>query len=99
MKTYWLSFRIANDTNYDVRYDKLVETIRVSASKWWLETTAFIVFSSNYEIDALATRVNSAINTAKDVAVIGMPDFKTARVLGAAKDDDIFALIPFIKRG
>jgi hypothetical protein len=42
MKTYWLSFRIANDADYDTRYDKLVETIRTSASKWWLETTAFL---------------------------------------------------------
>jgi hypothetical protein len=97
MKTYWLSFRIADDATYDTRYERLLEAIHTPASKCWLETTAFIIFSSSHDIDALAARVKGAINATKDIAVIGMPDFKSARILGASQDDDIFALMPFIK--
>lgn len=97
MATYWLSFRIKDDATYSERYNALVETVRVNSSKWWLETSSFFVFNSSDGIDDLATAVKYAIDEAIDIVLIGMPDFKSARLIGANKDQDIFALIPFVK--
>jgi hypothetical protein len=96
--TYWLSFRIADDATYEDRYNALVGSINSVSSKWWVDTTAFFVFRSETNIDDLATRIKSTINPTKDIVLIGMPDFKSARIIGAYQDPDIFDLMPFTKK-
>lgn len=99
METYWFSFHIENDSTYQQRYDRLIESIRDKLNgKWWLETTSFIIFQSNSNIDTIALAVKAAFNPNKDIAVIGMSDYKSARLIGASKDPDIYDLMPFIKK-
>lgn len=98
MATYWLSFRIADDATYEDRYNALVASVNTASTKWWVETTAFLVFSSEMSIDDLSARIKRTINPAKDIVLIGMPDFKSARIIGAYQDPDIFELMPFTKK-
>lgn len=97
MSTYWVSFRIKAGSGYQQRYDNAVEAIRLKATKWWLEPTSFIVFNSEYSIDQIAAAVKAEINTSTDLVIIGMTEFKSARLIGHNEDPDIYDLIPFIK--
>ena len=97
MAVYWLTFRLASDATYSDRYDALKESIRGMASAWWYEPSSFFLFESSEDIDRVAANVGSVINAAKDIVLIGMPDYKSARVLGASTDKDLFKLMPFTK--
>ena len=97
MATYWLSFRIEDNRTYAQRYEALVDAVRQVSTKWWVDTTAFLVFESSSGIDAIAAAVEAAVDTSVDVVLIGMTDFKSARILGNNQDNDIFAVIPFLK--
>lgn len=98
MATYWLTFRLAADASYDRRYEALVETVRNQTKKWWLETSSFFLFESDGDIDAVAKSVKAAINPSTDIVLIGMPDYKSARIIGASTDKDLFELMPFTKK-
>lgn len=100
MATYWLSFRIADDAGYSDRYDKLIETVKAlkTGNNWWFETTSFFIFDSEHNADGIAASVKKAISPTVDIAILGMTDFKTARAIGAVKDQDIFTLVPFMKK-
>ena len=98
MATYWITFRLAENATYTRRYDELVNAVRLLSTKWWVDATSFIVFASNETIDSVAETVQNAINLKTDIAVVGMPDYKSARLIGETDDEDIFALIPFIKK-
>lgn len=97
-KTYWISFRLHDDNTYDKRYSDLVETIRKVSSTWWVEPSSFIVFGSEYDISTIAGSVKTAINPDTDMTLIGMPDYKSARLIGVNEDEDIVKLIPFVKK-
>lgn len=98
MAAYWISFRLADDRDYTQRYEALMEAIRQLSTKWWTEPTAFIVFESASKIDAVATAVKQVIDEAVDIVLIGMPEYKDARAIGAIQDGDIFTLMPFTKK-
>lgn len=98
MATYWLSFRLNDDSTYDERYGSLIETIREQAISWWVDTTAFIVFDSQLKIDGIAGSISKVINNSTDLVILGMPDYKSARLIGETEDEDIFKLISFIKK-
>lgn len=98
METFWISFRIADTNTYNDRYEALIETIRSVASKWWLEPSSFIVFSSSQKIDNIAASLKEAIDPEIDLAILGMPDYKSVRLVGLTEDPDIFKLIPFAKK-
>ncbi|MBA2125509.1 hypothetical protein DLM45_04620 [Hyphomicrobium methylovorum] len=95
---YWLTFRIHHDADYEHRYNRLVDLIQSLTTKWWAEPTAFIVFRCDLDIDTLAGRVKAKIDPSKDLALVGMPDYKSARLIGASSDKDIFELMPFVKK-
>ena len=97
MATYWLSFRLKENSTYSDRYDALVETIRVNSMRWWPETSSFFVFETVATIDELAMHVKKQIDPGTDLVLIGMPVFKSARLIGKNDDQDIFDLIPFVK--
>ncbi|MER8965662.1 hypothetical protein NKI25_08045 [Mesorhizobium sp. M0808] len=98
MATYWLSFRLQVDGTYNERYKNLTDTVRKLSTKWWVEASSFIVFASASEIDRIASAISDVIYNDTDVAILGMPDFKSARLIGHHEDNDIFELIPFIKK-
>lgn len=98
MKTYWFAFRLNHDIDYNDRYDRVMNTLKgLSDGKWWVEPSAFVVFRSDLNIDAVASEISAAMDTRVDVGLLGMSEIKAARVLGASNDDDIFEFMPFAK--
>ncbi|MCA0058387.1 MULTISPECIES: hypothetical protein [unclassified Mesorhizobium] len=98
MATYWLSFRLQDDRTYNQRYENLTETVERLSTKWWVEASSFIVFASEAGIDKIASEIADVIYIDTDLVIVGMPEFKSARLIGHHEDDDIFELMPFIKK-
>ncbi|HUQ36846.1 MAG TPA: hypothetical protein VM144_10775 [Aestuariivirga sp.] len=98
MAVYWITFRLEDNPTYSKRYKAFTDEVNRLSSKWWVEPSSFFVFESSYTIDQIATALKTTISTSVDLVVIGMPDIKAARILGDFKDQDIFELIPFIKK-
>jgi hypothetical protein len=101
MATYWVTFRIENQTiggrTYDERYRGFQEAVRQRTTHWWLPPTSFIVFDSESDIDTLCRYLQAPLSRAHDVFLIGMPDYKSARIFGVNSDRDIYKLMPFLK--
>lgn len=98
-ETYWVTFRIADTGDYDSRYQQFVDAVRgVTDAMWWTEPTSFILFRSNHGIDDIASALAAPLRLSEDLAVVGMPEFKDARAIGATKDGDLFKLMPFTKK-
>lgn len=98
MAVYWLTFRLKDDRDYARRYDELTEGVRRISSRWWPEATSFLLFDSDQTIDDVADHVRDLIDERGDLVLIGMSEFKSARVLGPVRDADLFALMPFTKK-
>lgn len=98
--TYWVSFKIHDDSGYQSAYNRLSEAIKeaISDQKWWLETTSFYLFKSELDINTISRSIKLALRQDRDLAVIGMTEYKTGRVVGNCADDDIFHLAPFMKK-
>jgi hypothetical protein len=97
MNVYWLSFCIAKDATYQDRYDALDAMIGSLTVRWWKETTSFILFSSERSIDEIAAFVESVIDIDQDIVLIGMPQVKSARIIGSWTDPDLTELMPFVR--
>lgn len=91
MSVYWLTFRLEDDE----RYGFLLDAVDRVSESWWIEPSSFFLFDSGCDIDSIASRVSRAIDTAKDVVLIGIVDSKTARVIGNVTDPMLFHLMPF----
>jgi hypothetical protein len=98
MAVYLLTFRLNEDSDYAARYDRLVEAVRETSKGWWVESTSFILFDSDQNIDDLAATVKANLKPAVDLALVGMRDYKSARAIGAITDDDLYVLMPFTKK-
>jgi hypothetical protein len=99
MSAYWLTFRIRDDDGYEAAYNKLINAIKECVDgEWWFETTSFYTFQSEMAAGAIATHLKAAIRPDRDLVVLGMPDFKTGRVIGHCADQDLFKIIPFMKK-
>lgn len=98
MATYWLTFRLQDDSTYSERYSALEEAVRTNASEWWFEASSFYLFTSELEVGELASEIKSAIRPSTDVAVLGMTEFKEMRVIGHNTDNDIYKIVPFAKK-
>lgn len=98
MAVYWLTFRLEENASYSHRLSALEEAIKSLATKWWLEPTSFYVFESASDMDAVARTVKGEIDPSVDLVLIGMPYVKSARLIGASHDGDIFELIDFAKK-
>jgi hypothetical protein len=101
MSSYWVTFRIAdrvvNGRTYDVRYEALKDAIKRHASKWWLEPTSFIAFSSANDIGAISAACKAAIVPQYDMFLIRKMDEKSAIICGANEDRDIYEMMPYLK--
>lgn len=100
MKTFWVSFRIKDDAGYDDAYKSLTDALQgvADATCWWFETTSFYIFNSEYSTDQVANHIKANIRPDRDLVVLGMPNFKGGRVIGHCEDQDIFRLIPDMKK-
>jgi hypothetical protein len=99
MNTYWVTFRLHDGNDYSYRYKLLTDEIQSLATggKWWLEPTSFVAFSSSFDIDTVAARIAGTISKSLDLVLVGMSDYKSARVIGANGDNDIYDLMPFAR--
>lgn len=97
---YWVTFRIASIGNYDARYQRLDNALSAITddSKWWIESTSFYLFRAELDIDGVASVVAGALDLSHDLALVGMPEVKAARAIGATEDPDLFRLLPFAKK-
>lgn len=71
MASYVISFRIHKDSNYQERYDSLVEQIK-KCEKSWLETTSFALVRTSETLDTLEHRLyyKSTIISSKDLLFV-----------------------------
>jgi len=97
MRTFWLSFCIADDVTYSDRYDALEAAVSGLAVQWWKETTSFILFSSERTIDEIASFVEAAVDPDQDVVLIGMTEVRSARIIGAWTNPALTELVPFVR--
>ena len=99
-EAFWVTFRIASTGDYDARYKKLNDDLSAisDSGKWWIESTSFYLFESALSIDDVAQTVANAFDPERDLALVGMPNFKSARAVGAITDGDLFKLLPFAKK-
>lgn len=99
LRTYWVSFRIADNYDYDARYRGLIDDIKsLIDGKYWDETSSFILFSSTSSIDTVVSSLKNSIDEDEDVILVGCTHFKTMRVIGNSQDDDIFSLVDFASK-
>lgn len=98
-KNYWITFRIEENGSAASRRDALYEAVQslTPDGKWWVEPTSFILFSSEEEIGSVADTVRAVIDESQDIVLIGMPDFKSARIIGAWTDQDLTKFLPFVR--
>ena len=98
MPNYLISFRISDEADYDKKYAALIADMLTTATRWWDETTSFLIIEDETEIDVLAEVAKSAIDPSSDTVLIRQLDAKRARVVGVVHDEDLFVLMPYCKR-
>lgn len=98
LNLYWVSFRVEETGNHAARRKALEEAIKdCTSGTWWKDPTSFVLFQSDLAINIIAGHLKTAIDEDTDIAVIGMPNFKSARVIGNVVDADLFSLWDWIK--
>lgn len=100
MKTYWVTFRIQQTGDHAARYQELIDVLNeVSGDTWWIEPTSFVMFRSGDTIDTISAWLKASINPSKDIILVGMADFKSARAIGNLEHfATLQGLMPFVKR-
>lgn len=97
-KLYWVTFRIADVGNWKARYGAVQQAVKeLTLGSWWTDPTSFIVFQSDQTIDTIAAHIRAALDPDQDIAVVGMPNIKSARVVGNVEDPDLFTLWDWIQ--
>jgi len=99
MTVFTVSFSITFDDSYSQRYDSFMEQVK-QGGKWWAETTSFVVVQTDETIDAFCSRiyVKSDFNATKDRYLVLDANAKDGRYRGVNTDDDLFTLIPYVKK-
>jgi hypothetical protein len=95
MAVYWLSYRIEEDATGDERREKLVNEIQfdIATTRYWLETTSFIVFENSKRIDVLAHRFRDIIDQRVDGFLMRAMERRVAYICGNWSDQDIITLM------
>jgi hypothetical protein len=101
MTIYWITFHIEEEIvggkNWNDRYNALIAAIDRNSSRWWYETTSFIVFDSISSIDGLAYKFKATIAPSKDLFLLRVMDSRSARVCGRITDQTIFMVMPYLE--
>ncbi|OJW75022.1 MAG: hypothetical protein BGO57_12925 [Sphingomonadales bacterium 63-6] len=100
MKTYFVSFRIADRGDNGPIYENLHKAVEELAGKgpWWFETTSFYLFNSELSAVRIAECLKKIIRPSMDILVVGSLTHKVGAVVGKCDDDDIFTLADFMKK-
>lgn len=95
MHTYWMTYRLADDGHFVARSQQLTALINsLSEGARWAEPHTFLIFKCKLAIDDLATRLKPALEHRDDVLLLGMTEFKEARVVGCPRQASLYALMP-----
>lgn len=95
-----LDERTVGGRDYKTRWNALYDAIHIiSGINYWQETTSFIVFTTEKTLDEVASIAKSAVSSAYDLVLIRSLDVKDARIFGPVTDNDIFQLMPYLKKG
>jgi len=101
MTIYWITFHVEDEIvggkNWNDRYNALIAAIDRNSSRWWYETTSFIVFESISSIDGLAYKFKATIAPSKDLFSLRVMDSRSARVCGRLTDQTIFMVMPYLE--
>jgi hypothetical protein len=93
MFTYYVTFRIANDTvngkTYAERRQTLVDNVRSAGAGFWDETTSFFLIESNLDTNAMGAKATSGLSAAKDMVVVIDPTDQSAAYFGAVQHVDV----------
>jgi len=99
MTIYWITFHVEDEIvggkNWNDRYNALIAAIDRNSSRWWYETTSFIVFDSISSIDGLAYKFKATI--APFLFLLRVMDSRSARVCGRITDQTIFMVTPYLE--
>tara|TARA_R110002020_G_scaffold343819_6_gene558210 strand:+ start:3459 stop:3770 length:312 start_codon:yes stop_codon:yes gene_type:complete len=103
MSTYFVSFTLEDTTvggrDYNARWGDIYDAIHAISTRYWESTAAFIAFESDEAIRSVTQAVKDAIAPTTDTALIRSMDAKEARIVGVILDEDIFQIMPYLKRG
>lgn len=101
MRTFWMTFRIdasvADGRTHEQRYGALLSTIARHAEDHWDDPTSMVLFSCRSTIDALASDCRLAIVPDRDLFVIRELDVPRAIACGAAIDEALLRLMPYVR--
>lgn len=99
MAVFLVSFDLKYDDDYSDRYSSFMEQVK-KGGKWWADTTSFVAVETDETIDTFCNRIylQSKFNGTKDLYLVLDANVKSGRVRGALKDQDLFKLLPFVKK-
>jgi len=99
MSVYVVSFELKYEDTYSARYDSFMEQVK-KTSPWWAENTSTVVVKTDETIDDFCHRIyyDSSIIESKDRFLVLDADVRSGRVRGPVQDDDLFRLLPFVKK-
>lgn len=89
---------VKDNVDRETRYRDLTEEIRTNCSKWWTEPTSFIAFESSQSIETLMAKFKAKISPSHDLILMREMDTKSALITGQVQDQDIFELMPYLKK-
>lgn len=104
MKTYWVSFTIADEKvdgeDYNARWEALYDAVYgMNKGVCWEETTAFILFQTDIKIDDVMRKLKAAVSPEHDIVLVRYLDHANARFFGPVVDvEALKKLIPYIER-
>lgn len=85
MADYWVTFRIASDTTYQKRYDKMLEAMIAlrGPNASWAEPTSFWLVRSAAGLDAFIRALSASLNARTDLLVVRNTTDGETRYFGA----------------
>lgn len=67
---------------------------------WWADTTSFVAVETSETIDDFCDRIyyKSSFNQSIDLFLVLDANIKSGRVRGKLRDQDLFKVLPFVKK-
>ena len=101
MSVYYVTFRIhdatVNGKTYNQRYTALISAIQQMGMRWDVPTS-YAAFETALSLDSALNKLKAHLSQAHDVLLICEIGVKSAKIWGANSDNDIFKLIPYLKK-
>lgn len=99
MATFLVSFDLKYNDSYSKRYDSFMEQVK-AGGKWWADTTSFVAVETDEDIDTFCDRIyySSDFNGTTDLYLVLDANAISGRVRGKIVDQDLFKVLPFVKK-